>query len=201
MLHKPYTLRALADCLDRFAPAEKRTSSDSIPVSGPETLRAEETKAEEIAPPAAAALAQDDDCLDRETIRELSAVARDAAGGFLSRVFGLYYENAPKCLAEIERAAQARDDVAISRAAHAVKSMSYNVGARKVVTIAANLEERANLRGASVANDDIEALARALDEACKALRRLEEEAAADPPKCATLPQSGDLLTPRHLFYK
>jgi HPt (histidine-containing phosphotransfer) domain-containing protein len=47
---------------------------------------------------------------------------------------------------------------ALSRAAHALKSMSYNVGARRFAGMAAQLEQDARVEGRVASADDIEAL-------------------------------------------
>ncbi len=66
-----------------------------------------------------------------------------AAGGrpdFVARVLSLYRENAPPAIDALATAAQAGDWEAAARAAHALKSMSLNIGAEALAEAAGAIE-------------------------------------------------------------
>ena len=59
---------------------------------------------------------------------------------FVERVHALYRDNAPQSAARLAEAVGAGDADAAAKAAHALKSMSYNVGARMVARMAGDME-------------------------------------------------------------
>jgi EAL domain-containing protein (putative c-di-GMP-specific phosphodiesterase class I) len=60
--------------------------------------------------------------------------------GFEQRIFALYAEHAPRAVDDIEQALDAGDRERCKRAAHALKSMSYNLGAARVASLAQRIE-------------------------------------------------------------
>jgi HPt (histidine-containing phosphotransfer) domain-containing protein len=78
--------------------------------------------------------------LDAAVLRDLKDIAGPASDQFLNRIFSLYRENAPRAGNELVRAAGAGDHDACAKAAHALKSMSQNVGARAVAQAAERIE-------------------------------------------------------------
>ena len=102
--------------------------------------------------------------LDASVVRQLHALDGAGTGDFSRRVFGLYLDHAPKTIAQMTGAFDAGDIAAVGRAAHALRSMSLNIGASRVVDMSADIERRANLDPASVTKADIAALEQALDE-------------------------------------
>ncbi|MEJ1160942.1 EAL domain-containing protein [Prosthecomicrobium sp. N25] len=166
VLHKPFTLRALAETLAAFAPAAQTSTADVaepapvLPAPAgpvPEAARAEPAGGEDPAVD-----------LDPAKLAELDALARSGRPDFAARVFGLYREHAPQSLAAAEAAAATGDGEALARAAHALKSMSHNIGALRVAAAAAALEQHA--RGAEPPGpDDVAPLARRLAAALAAV--------------------------------
>jgi two-component system sensor histidine kinase BarA len=63
-----------------------------------------------------------------------------APSGFLDRIVGLYREHAPNALLAIERRQTEGDLASVANAAHALKSMSLNVGATQVAQLALAVE-------------------------------------------------------------
>jgi len=146
VLHKPFTLSALAAVLGQFLPA----SEEPAPLQAPEAPTARV--------PAPAPVS---DLLDPEVASELSAMAQAGKADFVERVRRLYRDNAPSAVEAYHDAAAADDADAAARAAHALKSMSLNIGAKAVAELAGRLESQARDAGlASVA--DAEALQRLL---------------------------------------
>ena len=122
VLHKPFTLAALAETLGRFM--------EPTVVAAPP-------------PSAAPARAAESDLLDAAVQTELAAMAQAGRGDFVERVRGLYRDNAPEAVDAIFAACDANDWEAGAKAAHALKSMSLNIGAKAVAKAAASIESRA----------------------------------------------------------
>jgi two-component system sensor histidine kinase BarA len=134
VLHKPFTLRTLAATLGPFlvppAAEDPITSSVAHPSSAVRST-----------------VGHRDDLFDREVIVELQGFAASGRSDFVKKVFTLYRENAPRCIADLRTAAQSGIAEGISEAAHALKSMSYSIGAKAVAAAAGELE-MASLNGA-----------------------------------------------------
>jgi CheY-like chemotaxis protein len=165
IVYKPFTLAQLGACLQRLFPTWSEAASSE---------------------PASTSMASVDagELLDARVLRELEEIAGSAGGGFLQRIFTLYLDHAPRIRAELARAVEARDADAAVRAAHALKSMSHNVGARKVAAAAEAIERHAFEAGRPAA-DDIESLTRLLDATLAAVRaRLEIGANSQAPAAA-----------------
>jgi HPt (histidine-containing phosphotransfer) domain-containing protein len=84
-----------------------------------------------------------DDVLDMNTIAELRRLSVKRGDDFAGRVIRLYLNHAPSGAAEIAILAKSDDFEALAKAAHSLKSMSLNIGARSVATFAARLEREA----------------------------------------------------------
>jgi EAL domain-containing protein (putative c-di-GMP-specific phosphodiesterase class I)/signal transduction histidine kinase/CheY-like chemotaxis protein len=172
VLHKPFTLQALARCLGDVVPASRATASAPPAEPGPPVPSAVEPAPPEDEPP----------LLDPAGLQQLDAMAEMGRDDFVARVLTLYLEHAPKAAADLARAVEDGDGAAAARAAHALKSMSYNVGAARVAAAAASLERRAKDDIGGIAALDVAALATALSETGSALQtRLGGNRAAAPP--------------------
>ena len=125
VLHKPFTLAGMAAVLARFM----------APSLAPAPALAE--------PAIVAAAPKLSDLLDPEVTAELARMAEAGKGDFVERVRRLYRENAPPAALAYRDAAQAGDTDGAARAAHALKSMSLNMGARAVAETCARLESQA----------------------------------------------------------
>ena len=131
-LHKPFTLAALAQVLGRFMPPSERAAAAPA-IEAP------------VAAPAASAVVSD--LLDPNVTAELAAMAAAGKSDFVTRVKALYRENAPPAAKQVIAAAETGDTAEAARAAHALKSMSLNIGARAVAEAAAQVEGDARDRG------------------------------------------------------
>ncbi len=113
----------------------------------------------------AQAQAQDDadapPVLDEELIGQLQQMGETAGPDFLRRVLGLYLEHAPKALGDLRAAASRGDPQQIASAAHALKSMSANIGALPLVDRLGAMETAAKQEATgpdAAALDDIESM-------------------------------------------
>ncbi|MBK9082831.1 MAG: response regulator [Rhizobiales bacterium] len=163
LLLKPYTMLAIGDCLAQWLGA---------PQPAEDAPRAVEP------PPPEAHAASDD--LDEATIGQLAALASAGRGDVLTRVIGLYAEHTPKALSDIDIALRGSAAEEAARAAHALKSMSYNVGARKVAAACADVERLSRERRLSDAAEIARALPGLVRGAMAALDKLSPGAAVAP---------------------
>jgi EAL domain-containing protein (putative c-di-GMP-specific phosphodiesterase class I)/signal transduction histidine kinase/CheY-like chemotaxis protein len=154
MLSKPFTLAALAAKLAEF-----------IAPAAPQPVVAAPAAPEPAAPPKPATTSQAatslSDLLDPQVTGELARMAAAGKSDFVARVRRLYRENAPEAVKALIAACTAGDCDGAAKAAHALKSMSLNMGARVVAESAARMETQA--RELSVVNvDQAQALHRQL---------------------------------------
>lgn len=81
---------------------------------------------------------QDGDLLDSGIINELSEIPSTEGGNMLSELIDVYLESAPKRLQQLREAANNSTELAFH--AHALRSMSLNMGARKIVELTKRIE-------------------------------------------------------------
>jgi len=149
VLHKPFRLVDLAQTLERFLEPSG---------FGPGSLAA----------PDAALPDAEDELIDPAVARDLAALASSGQTDFVDKIHRLYRANAPLTLEAMLGGAKADDGEAVARAAHALKSMSFNVGARKVAALCGDLEGAAR-GGAPTSAATLHEVARTLE---RTLRRL-----------------------------
>jgi len=118
-LAKPVTRSDLERCITRW-------HGVSMPV--PETLPTPEAIAVRSPP-----------VLSASILDEL----RDVLGNEVDKIIAVYLEDAPRLIAQLERAAVGGDPIALRVAAHTLKSSSANVGATTLSEAARDLEESA----------------------------------------------------------
>jgi len=127
VLHKPFTLRSLAETLVRFLVPSTVADGVASPAVHPIAS-------------ALSVLRQRDDLFDQDVVAELEGFAANGRSDFVEKVIGLYCVNAPRCIDDLHVAARSNIATGISEAAHALKSMSYSLGAKAVAAAAAELE-------------------------------------------------------------
>ena len=132
VLHKPFTLAALAETLGRFMAAAEAPAPTAMaaPQAAP-------------AAPAPTGPLVTSDLLDPQVAGELARMAAMGKADFVDRVRRLYRENAPEAVRAVIDGSVAGDAEATAKAAHALKSMSLNMGARVVAESAARIEAQA----------------------------------------------------------
>jgi len=120
VLHKPFTLKALGEVLARYL----------VPVAEAPVI---------IAAGAVTGLS-DNALFDAVVVEQLQSFAAVGRGDFVARVRRLYLDNAPNCVVALKTA---EDTAAAASAVHALKSMSYNIGAKAVSELCAVMEQAA----------------------------------------------------------
>ncbi|WP_343684727.1 EAL domain-containing protein [Asticcacaulis sp.] len=140
VLHKPFTLQALGEVLDRFL--------SPLAVEGP-SPRSEDA--------ASAATPLTSDWLDQT----FATLLREAAP-FRDRVIALYRAHAPLTLKALVAALRDEDAAQVASAAHALRSMSLNLGARRLADLAGSIEALARQTPQDLRLGDGQALTDAL---------------------------------------
>ncbi len=146
VLHKPFTMASMTACLSQFLTgqaAANQTTQSTFDAG--------------------------DGVLDFALVEQLRDMAALGRSDFVLRVSALYRDHAPSALADIEAAWAVQDMQALSKAAHALKSMSYNVGAKRVGLLADELELQAGGSHMADADTQIKSLREAIAEACSEL--------------------------------
>ena len=151
VLHKPFTIEKLAGCLSTFlspfifqgVAARSDSPNDSIPRHSEASI------------------------FDPETLQQIQLVANAGKKGFAERVMRLFLEHAPKGVSEIAYAVSVGDRAKAGLAAHALKSMCFNIGAARMAAITARIEIAA-LEGDVIKPAEVTQLVDALKETCRA---------------------------------
>jgi HPt (histidine-containing phosphotransfer) domain-containing protein len=98
-------------------------------------------------PPAALTCFMTSPILDQEAIDNLRLLDPDGGDTFLREIIGIFLEDTPKRLAEIDQSLAAGDTATFVRAAHTIKGASSNVGAAALRAVAEQLEHHAKKDG------------------------------------------------------
>jgi HPt (histidine-containing phosphotransfer) domain-containing protein len=85
--------------------------------------------------------------LDQEAIDNLRMLDPDGGDTFLREIIGIFIEDTPLRIAEIDQSLAAGDAATFVRAAHTIKGASSNVGAAALRAVAEQLEHRAKKDG------------------------------------------------------
>jgi two-component system sensor histidine kinase/response regulator len=75
-----------------------------------------------------------------ETLESIVSLDPADGGGLLARLIGMYESNSVELLGSIETSFAAKDAIALSKAAHALKSSSGNVGAERLAALCKEIE-------------------------------------------------------------
>ena len=180
VLHKPFTLAALARTLAGFIePGE-------APAAAAEPAAPVEAQA-----PSAAAPTFDPRLIDAEVAASLAAMSAGGKSDFAEKVTALYRDNAPQAVSRLLAAAEDGMAEAAAKAAHALKSMSLNIGAKEVSRLAADIEHAAR-EGAGPSVETVETLRQTLTETLAALAA---GAASGPAPASQPPAPAPLVEP------
>lgn len=88
-----------------------------------------------------------DQILDPEALNNLRALDPEGGDAFLREVAGIFLEDTPKRLGELDQSLAAGDAPTFIRAAHSIKGASSNLGAAALRAVAEQLEHRAKKEG------------------------------------------------------
>jgi HPt (histidine-containing phosphotransfer) domain-containing protein len=75
-----------------------------------------------------------------ETLESIISLDPENGAGLLSRLIGIYENNSAELLQSIQASFEAGDAIALSKAAHALKSSSGNVGAERLAKLCKGIE-------------------------------------------------------------
>jgi EAL domain-containing protein (putative c-di-GMP-specific phosphodiesterase class I) len=112
--------------------------------------------------------------LDPEILAQLRQLQSMGKGDFVRKVLGLYVQHAPAAVERIWRSASSHQADECSKAAHALKSMSFNIGAKRVAELALAVETAATTRDKGPSNELIEELRHALATVLREIGSLDE---------------------------
>ncbi len=180
ILHKPFTLEALAACMARFiepsaghAPMPVDVIDEPAPaVPGPSEA-------------ATADIGEDDELpvIDPTTRARLDQMAAGGRGDFVERVFSLYREHASTTLEQLRPLSETEELEEITRLAHSLKSMSYNIGASRVADLCSGIERRSREEGRSMTAGEFAQLSTFVAEVLAAIGGAPDKAGeADDPR-------------------
>ncbi len=85
--------------------------------------------------------------IDPEAIRNLRALNPGDRDEFLREIVGIFLEDMPRRLTELDSSLAAGDAPKFSRAAHSIKGSSGNLGAMALREVAGKLEQRSQKEG------------------------------------------------------
>ena len=167
VLHKPFTLAQLAEAIRTHATNVVESAAEPEPSPAAAPAAALPNAAAPMAAPAAEPAEEEAPALDAAVLDDLRAMSGGAMV-VVDRITRLYETQSVERLAELRAALAAGDLDALGKAAHALKSMSFNVGARSVAERAAACERAARVDERLVEPGEIERIgtdiSRALDE-------------------------------------
>jgi signal transduction histidine kinase/EAL domain-containing protein (putative c-di-GMP-specific phosphodiesterase class I)/CheY-like chemotaxis protein len=133
VLHKPFTLSQIGAVLTQWL-------NPALASTAPAPVAAETVSVESGQMPAPVLAPRDTSSFDMSVTGPLLEGLSTGRADFVHRVTGLYRTHAPAAVAEALAAFDAHDDQALARAAHALKSMSLNLGAKAVASTASSIE-------------------------------------------------------------
>jgi HPt (histidine-containing phosphotransfer) domain-containing protein len=85
--------------------------------------------------------------LDPAAIENLRSLNPGDRGEFLREIIGIFLEDTPQRLAELDECLAKGDAARFSRAAHSIKGSSSNLGANALRDVAGQLEHRSQKEG------------------------------------------------------
>ncbi|MBL9190310.1 MAG: Hpt domain-containing protein [Opitutaceae bacterium] len=85
--------------------------------------------------------------IDPSAIAELRALNPDDGDEFLRDIIGIYLEDTPARIVELEECLTSGDVTRFTRAAHSIKGSSANLGAVALRAVAEELEHRSRVQG------------------------------------------------------
>ena len=180
-LAKPYTRRQLGAMLQRWLPprcvvqpqssgsAGSAISATSAASAASATLPA--AGGAVVAPAAAsgrASAAANDPMLDAAALNAIREM--DSDGSVLQEVLQMYLDELPQHVSALQKAHQDADALGLGRAAHALKSASFNIGAKPVAELCKRLEQLSKNGTPAAAEDLVAALLALLERLQPVLR-------------------------------
>ena len=85
--------------------------------------------------------------IDPQAIENLRSLNPDDGDEFLREIAGIFLEDTPQRIAELDRSFAAADTATFARAAHSIKGSSANLGALALRAVAEKLEQHVKTHG------------------------------------------------------
>ncbi|MFZ4532095.1 MAG: ATP-binding protein, partial [Alsobacter sp.] len=148
ILHKPFTIAAMAECLAPFL-QQGKGEDGAVFAATVDTVEVSPAPAE-AADMAAAPAPEGPPLIDPDVMEQLESMASADGGAFLARILGLYREHAPRTVSDFAACVASGEAEDQAKAAHALKSMSYNVGAARIAAAAGEIERIIRVDGGRV---------------------------------------------------
>jgi two-component system, NarL family, sensor histidine kinase BarA len=163
VIHKPFTIQKLAHTIGKLLPhlTTAGNTADGRPTA--------DKAAEPSATPSGESANEPDELLDPAVLAQLKQMQSAGKSDFVQKVFNLYVEHAPPAVKHIEEASLAHNADECAKVAHALKSMSYNIGAKQVAGLALAIETAGKTEGRLPDRKAIESLSQALTATLEAL--------------------------------
>lgn len=110
--------------------------------------------------------------IDPEAIKHLRALNPGDQDEFLREIVGIFVEDMPRRITELDQSLAAGDTAKFSRAAHSIKGSSGNLGAAALREVAGELESKSQKEGLSGVTGLLERLKAEYERACAELSKL-----------------------------
>lgn len=110
--------------------------------------------------------------IDPQAIENLRALNPGDNDAFLREIIGIFLEDTPLRIAELEQSLAAGDQVKFARAAHSIKGSSSNLGAAVLRAAAETLEHHARSDGLNGVGPRVAAVKAEFERAAAALKGL-----------------------------
>ena len=151
---KPFTIKSIGKCLDEWLTADKSTPVDDVAI-------VENDNVEQVAE-------QDSDVFDHSMLNNLREIAGDSFEATFAQLQSLYLDSAPDTCSSLVQAVEANNLPLVKESAHALRSMSMNLGASQLGAKCRLVEDAAN-------QDDMQTLKTHLYDVVKEFHRVVEE--------------------------
>ena len=141
-LTKPFTLESLSEAIAAFVPP---AGPKVIKSNNDEQSNTSQSAGTEELPPLATPPTTNNESIelfDRDVLAQVQSMA-NGNPALVTKALGLFAEHAPKALTNLQGALDSGEHKAIASGAHALKSMSLNVGARPLAHICREIEDAA----------------------------------------------------------
>jgi HPt (histidine-containing phosphotransfer) domain-containing protein len=110
--------------------------------------------------------------IDPQAIENLRALTPGDHDEFLREIVGIFLEDTPQRIAELEQSLAGNDPLRFTRAAHSVKGSSSNLGAMALRAVAERLEQQSKQSGLAGLEPMLAELKSEFDRAAAALRQI-----------------------------
>ena len=157
-LSKPFTMADFNTMMDKWLPFEQ---SPQLADTSDKTVEIKSLQ-----------LMDEPQVLDQQVLNRLRMMQRPGAPSILQKVIDIYLQNSPALIDDIRTAVFNKDAVALTRAAHSLKSSSANLGASRLSELCKSLEQMGRAQ-ALKGSDEI--LVQMLDDSDQVMAALKAE--------------------------